>query len=95
MNSINWNKVKIKHVLGITKDLPGYPDQHDLLFYIIKESVGKKDPSYTDIQLAAQLSQSQEKIKNLLLILSEEGYLKITKNTDEKIIIKVVKNPYL
>ena len=95
MNNINWNKVKIKHVLGIAKDLPSYPDQHDLLFYIIKESAGKKDPSYTDIQLAAQLSQEKEKIKNLLLILSEEGYLKITKVTDEKTIVKVTKNPYL
>jgi transcription initiation factor IIE alpha subunit len=95
MNNINWNKVKIKHVLGIAKDLPGYPDQHDLMFHIIKESSNKKDPSFTDVQLAAQLSQEKEKIRSLLLILSEDSYLKITKVTDEKMIVKITKNPYL
>lgn len=93
--NINWNKVKIKHVLGIAKELPGYPDQHDLLFHIIKESSDRKDPSFTDIQLAAQLSQEKEKIRHLLLILLEDNYLKATKVTDEKMIVKVVKNPYL
>ena len=95
MSNINWNKVKIKHVLGIAKDLPGYPDHQDLLFHIIKEMGDRKDPSFTDIQLAAQLSKDKEKIRSLLFILSNEEFIKITKVTDEKMIVKVAKNPYL
>lgn len=95
MGNINWNKVKIKHVLGIAKDLPGYPDEQDLLFHIIKEMGDRKDPSFTDVQLAAQLSENREKIKSLLFALSSEEFIKITKVTDEKMIVKVAKNPYL
>jgi transcription initiation factor IIE alpha subunit len=95
MSNINWNKVKIKYVLGIAKDLPGYPNQDDLLFHIIKEMGDRKDPSFTDTQLAAQLGQEQEKIRHLLLSLSQDGYLKLGKVTDEKMIVKVAKNPYL
>lgn len=95
MSNINWNKVKIKYVLGIAKDLPGYPTAEDLMFHIIKEMGDRKDPSFTDVQLAAQLSKSQEEIRSLLLRLSEEGLLKMGKVTDEKMIVKVAKNPYL
>jgi hypothetical protein len=95
MTNINWNKVKIKHVLGIAKDLPGYPDKHDLLFHIIKETGDRKDPSFTDVQLAAQLSKNQEEIRLLLLQLVQEDFLKITKTTEEKMIVKVASNPYL
>lgn len=95
MSNINWNKVKIKHVLGIAKDLPGYPTTEDLMFHIIKEMGDRKDPSFTDIQLAAQLSKSQEEIRSLLLQLSDEGFLKTGKITEEKMIVKVAKNPYL
>lgn len=95
MTNINWNKVKIKYVLGIAKDLPGYPTPEDLLFHIIKEMGDRKDPSFTDVQLAAQLGKSQEEIRSLLLQLSADGYLKAGKVTEEKMIVKVAKNPYL
>jgi transcription initiation factor IIE alpha subunit len=95
MSNINWNKVKIKHVLGIAKDLPGYPTAEDLMFHIIREMGDRKDPSFTDVQLAAQLSRSQEEIRNLLLKLSDEGFLKAGKITEEKMAVKVAKNPYL
>lgn len=95
MSNINWNKVKIKHVLGIAKDLPGYPTADDLLFHIIKEMGDRKDPSFTDVQLASQLSRTQEEIRSLLLKLSEQGFLKMGKVTDEKMIVKVANNPYL
>ncbi len=94
MSKINWNKVKIKHVLGIAKDLPGYPDEHDLLFHIIKEVGDKKDPSFADTQLAAQLGQERENIRELLQTLVSQGYLKTSKVTEEKMIVKVVQNPY-
>jgi transcription initiation factor IIE alpha subunit len=45
--------------------------------------------------LAAQLSKDKEKIRSLLFILSNEEFIKITKVTDEKMIVKVAKNPYL
>jgi transcription initiation factor IIE alpha subunit len=95
MNNINWDKVKIKHVLGIAKDLPGYPDRDDVMFHIVKEMGDRKDPSFTDVQISAQLKIDQEEIRRLLLILSEDGNLKITKSTEEKMIVKVAKNPYL
>ena len=95
MTNINWDKVKIKHVLGISKDLVGYPNEDDVMFHIIKEMGDRKDPSFTDVQIAAQLKTEQGEIKNLLLALSEKGNLKITKATDEKLIVKVAKNPYL
>jgi transcription initiation factor IIE alpha subunit len=95
MNNINWNKVKIKHVLGIAKDLPGYPDENDVMFHLVKEIGDRKDPSFTDVQISAQLKTEQEEIRRLLLILSEVGNIKITKVTDEKMIVKVAKNPYL
>jgi len=94
MNNINWNKVKIKHVIGIAKDLPGYPDKDDLLFYLIKESENKKNVVFTDIQLITQLGQPKEKIRNLLLTLSSENFIKIDKNTDEKMTIRIIENPY-
>jgi transcription initiation factor IIE alpha subunit len=95
MNNINWNKVKIKHVLGIAKDLPGYPDENDVMFHLVKEIGDRKDPSFTDVQISAQLKTEQEEIRRLLLILSEVGNIKIAKVTDEKMIVKVAKNPYL
>ena len=95
MNNINWNKVKIKHVLGIAKDLPGYPDENDVMFHLVKEIGDRKDPSFTDVQISAHLKTEQEEIRRLLLILSEVGNIKITKVTDEKMIVKVAKNPYL
>jgi transcription initiation factor IIE alpha subunit len=95
MNNINWNKVKIKHVLGIAKDLPGYPDEHDLLFHLVKEIGNRKDPSFTDIQLASQLGQDREKIRTLLLNLSDQGYIKMGKVSEEKMIVKIDKNPYV
>lgn len=95
MNNINWNKVKIKHVLGIAKDLPGYPDEHDVMFHLVKEIGDRKDPSFTDVQISAQLKTDREEIRRLLLVLSDEGNLKIGKVTDEKMIVKVAKNPFL
>lgn len=95
MSRINWNKVKIKHVLGIAKDLPGYPDDQDLLFHIVKEAGDKKDPSFTDTQLASQLGQDQQKIRELLQALVSQGYLKTGKVTEEKMIVKVAHNPYM
>jgi transcription initiation factor IIE alpha subunit len=95
MSNINWNKVKIKHVLGIAKDLPGYPDEHDLLFHIIKEVGSRKDPSFTDVQLASQLGEDRERIRTLLTSLSSQGYIKIGKVSEEKMIVKVDNNPYV
>lgn len=95
MSNINWNKVKIKHVLGIAKDLPGYPDEQDLLFHIVKESGDKKDPSFTDVQIAAQIGQEREKIRALMCNLAAHGYLKTSKVTEEKMIVKILKNPFI
>jgi transcription initiation factor IIE alpha subunit len=69
-------------VLGIAKDLPGYPSTDDLLFHIIKEMGDRKDPSFTDLQLATQLNKNQEEIRSLLLKLSDEGFLKMGKITE-------------
>lgn len=95
MNNINWNKVKIKHIVGIAKDLPGYPSEEDLLFYLIKESENKKNNVFTDIQLSTLLGQSEEKIRDLLSSPLLENYIKINKVSDDKMTISIIKNPYL
>ena len=95
MSNINWNKVKIKHVLGIAKDLPGYPDEQDLLFHLIKETGDRKDPSFTDVQIAVQIGHDREKVRDLMHSLAEQGYLKTGKVTEEKMIVKVLKNPFI
>ncbi len=95
MNNINWNKVKIKHIVGIAKDLPGYPSEEDLLFYLIKESENKKNTVFTDIQLSTLLGQSIEKIRDLLSSPLLENYIKMNKVNDDKMTISIIKNPYL
>lgn len=92
---MNWNKVKIKHIIGIAKDLPGYPSEDDLLFHLAKESENKKSIIFTDIQLSTQLDQSKEKIRDLLSSPLLENYIKINKVSDDKMTISLIKNPYL
>ena len=38
----NSGKVKLKYILGIHKDLPGYPTGEDILYYIIKRHYEKE-----------------------------------------------------
>ena len=95
----NEDKVKLKHILEIYKDLPGYPAYDDILYFVVKRAAGKgKDEvTFTDYLLKNKIVESEEHETNLnksIENLIEKKQIELVRETDNKRFFKVIQNPY-
>jgi hypothetical protein len=91
---IDYEKLKIKHIIGNSKDLPGYPDDSDIIFYLVETaSSSTKDFFFSDQQLAAKFQTSKEEIEQILTLLLEREIIALHIQTSDKKSYKLLKNP--
>ena len=97
--NFNQDKIKLKYILGIHKDLPGYPTGEDILYYVIKRhhEKGKDgDVTFTDNLLFKKLGD--EYADNIIQSLNElvhSSQVSILRETNESTTYKVLKNDYI
>ena len=93
---IDLNKIKVKHLLGVSSTLPNFPDESDLLYYLVDSisSNPKSDKTFTDIQLSKKFNKDREEVNSLLDSLSSQGFIKKLKSLESKTVYQILKNPY-
>ena len=93
---IDLKKIKVKHLLGISSTLPNFPDESDLLYYLVDSisSNPKSDKTFTDIQLSKKFNVNREAINLLLDSLIGQGFVKNLKTLEGKTVFQILKNPY-
>jgi len=96
---MNKNKIKMKYLLGIWKDLPEYPTKEDIIYelnsYLIKE--GYPDGVFSKEIFNNFLPKDWEKDKfgELINELFETGvFEKSKKSTKNKDLYKIKDNPH-
>jgi hypothetical protein len=90
-------KIKIKHLLGINKQLARYPDNSDILYFLIENASAKSDKDaylYSDEMIGKRFEIEQEYAREILDELADLGYLKHVKTTQTKSIYELINNPY-
>ena len=96
--TINEDRLPIKFILGIEKDLESYPDPFDILHFYINLAYRNPD-RYKDSFTKHAVVQyhfkdfSPEVIDASLNKLLEEGYLEQTKDQPGKEAYKIIINP--
>ena len=95
----NPGKIKIKYILSIHKDLPGYPNGEDILYYIIKRHSEKETDetiTFTDNFAIKKLGQEySENIQSPLTQLVSDGYLEIIRETKDSKTYKILINDFI
>lgn len=93
---IDLKKIKVKHLLGISSTLPNFPDESDLLYYLVDSisSNPKSDKTFTDVQLSKKFNKDREEINSLLDSLLSQGFVKKLKSLNSKSVYQILKNPY-
>ena len=95
----NTGKIKLKYILGMHKDMPGYPTGEDILYFIIKrhyEKDASSEITFTDNFAIKKLGQEYtDTIVESLNGLVHDGYLIITRETKDSTTYKVLKNDYI
>jgi hypothetical protein len=93
------NKLKMKYLLGIWKDLPEYPTKEDVIYelnsYLIKD--GRPDGEFSDQTFNSFLPQGWEEMKQGEIIenLIETGIFEKTERTvGNKNWYKIKDNPH-
>jgi len=93
---INQNKLKIKYILGIYKDLPSFPTIEDIMYDLVESNLlNDKDIQFTDQSLMKKYPNlSREDLKKLLDKMIENKWLSWVKDTDIKSIYQIKDNPF-
>lgn len=94
---IDLKKIKIKHLLGINKELARYPDNSDILYFMVENAsakTGKDSYLYSDEMIGKRFEIEKEYAKEILDELTSLGYLEYVKDTNTKSIYELVQNPY-
>lgn len=95
----NPGKIKLKYILGIHKDLPGYPSGEDILYYIIKRHYEKESGdtiTFTDNFATKKLGHEYaETISASLDQLVTDGYIEITRETKDSKTYKILINDFI
>jgi hypothetical protein len=93
------NKLKMKYLLGVWKDLPEYPIEEDLIYeinsYLLKD--GRPDGEFTDQTFNSFFPKGWKKTRHGELMdgLIEKGEIEKTeKTTGGKEWYKIVNNPH-
>jgi hypothetical protein len=94
----NTDTIKLKYILGIHRDQPGYPTGEDILYYIIKRHSEREtgdDVTFTDNFIVKKLgSEHMERIVESLNSLVSSGYIEITRETKDSTSYRVLINDY-
>lgn len=97
--TINEDRVPVKFILGVEKDLVGYPDPFDILYHFVNLAYRNPD-RYKDSFTKHAITQyffkdcSPELIEESLNALIEEGYIEQTKDQPGKEAYKIMINPF-
>ena len=93
------NKLKMKYLLGVWKDLPGYPKEEDLIYelnsYLVKD--GRPDGEFTEQTFNSFLPSDWKKNDHGKIIesLIERGEIEKTEKTSGgKEWYKITNNPH-
>ena len=95
---MNRNKIKLKHILGIHVDLPGYPSPDDIIYYGVKRAFDRgKDLTFTDALLYKKLGgtpELDENINNSIRELIESGNIELSRINKDSNSYRILNNPY-
>jgi hypothetical protein len=93
------NKIKIKHLLGVWKELPGYPTKEDVIYelnlYLVKD--GRPDGEFSDQTFNSFLPSNweEEKFGEIVKELMETGvFEKSEKTLGNKNWYRIKDNPH-
>ena len=93
------NKLKMKYLLGIWKDLPGYPTEEDVLYelnsYLVKD--GRPDGEFSEQTFNSFLPEGwkEEAYGELIDQMFEKGTIEKTEKTSAgKVWYKIPNNPH-
>jgi hypothetical protein len=97
--TINEDKLPIKYILGIEKDLDSYPDPTDVLHHVI--NLAYKNPERYKGSFTKHAAKtywfketSEELLTESINKLMEHGYILETNNTPGKEAYKIIINPF-
>ena len=94
----NPDNTKLKYILGIHKDMPGYPTGEDILYYVIKRHSEREtgdEITFTDNFIMNKLgNEYSETIIDSLNKLLQSGYIEITRETKDSTSYRVLINDY-
>jgi hypothetical protein len=95
---MNRDKIKLKHILGVHVELPGYPNADDILYYSIKRAFDRgKDSSFTDALIIKKIggtSELNENIGNSINQLLEDGDIELSRVNKDSNSYRIINNPY-
>lgn len=97
--TINEDRVPIKFILGVEKDLEGFPDPFDILYFYVNLSY-RNPERYKDSFTKHAVVQyhfkdcSPEIIESSLSKLIEDGYIEQTKDQPGKEMYRIMINPF-
>ena len=96
---INEDKLPIKYVMGIEKDLPGYPTYLDIIYSQVSMSVRNPDRYKQTFTLHAMKTYRFPEVDEQHLIKSineaiEEGLLEQTNHEEGKEAYSILLNPF-
>jgi hypothetical protein len=93
------NKIKMKHLLGVWKELPGYPTKEDVIYelnlYLVKD--GRPDGEFSDQTFNSFLPSNweEEKFGEIVKELMETGvFEKSEKTLGNKNWYRIKDNPH-
>jgi len=97
--TINEDQIPVKFILGIEKDLEGYPDPFDILYFYVNLAYRQPDRykgSFTrHAMVTYHFKESDHTIMDASLNkLVEEGYIEQTKDEPGKEAYKIIINPF-
>ena len=98
--TINEDKLPIKYILGIEKDLESYPDPIDVLHHVV--NLAYKNPERYKGSFTKHAAKtywfketSEELLTESINKLLELGYILETNNTPGKEAYKIIINPFV
>ena len=97
--TINEDKLPIKYILGIEKDLESYPDPLDILYFMV--NMAYRNPERYKGTFTRHACKTywfkeieEDKLDESLNKLTQMGYVVQTNNTPNKEAYKIMINPF-
>jgi len=95
---MNRDKIKLKHILGVHIDLPGYPNTDDIIYYGVKRAFEKgKELLFTDALVKKKLGGTNELDENINKSISnllEKGDIELSRVNKDSNSYRIINNPY-
>lgn len=92
------NKIQIKHIIEMEKDIEGWPSPDDILYFVCRRAHDKEkegDITFSDYIIQKKMeSASADIIQSSLQKLVKRGYIKKIKESESKATYQILVNPY-